>query len=445
MMKLIYTAFLTLAVTSALYSQIDIRKEHTNVTLKPQAYDSLMTGIEYYDTENIYQYKKYIGQSLFFKPYTQDYIKSFVTNKESTITVIPVPFEKTDIGRILSNSLGNATKKQKGDLPNTYKEWEAKYLSKFTIKTNIYYPIIINEKDWASGISSGPIICNNTDALSGKSFLVIDIFSGHDLNNKVNINPQTKVTSELLLFRLLDENKDTLYWKTASRELMRDTHFIVQGYYDKQKSYYVGRQFVYRDQIPSEYVHIGDKGLDNNYERIIKSNTSSFQKGDIKDINTKETISIIDQDVWECVDFALINSNYNYKLYYVMRNYSCEIKIPAGEMAKYGFVFKESYDKEQELRKLKQEEFEAWQKQEKAKRVAADANHKKHLLSKYGNEIGMKLYNGQVSLGMTKEMCIEAWGHTNSIVTNSLVEIWVYSYGNSLTFNGNKLVQIVSL
>lgn len=446
MKTILFALILIVASIFNVHSQINIRQENTTVNVKPPIYDSLMTNFEYYDKSNLYQYKKYIGQRLFFKPYSKNDIERFITEHESTIMVVPMPFEKTDIALIFSLNLMKAgTRKAKENLQKNYKEREAAYLADFTIKTNLYKPIIINENEFSLGKHSNPLIRNNVDSLNGKSFLVIDIFSGMDPKNKTELTSNIEPKTESLLFKLLDENKDTLYWQTWPIQLQRSNHFIVQGYYDKQKSYHVGRQFIYRDRIPNEYVLRGDKGLNNNYEKIIQSNTVSFQKKEIKDLNTKEPVVIKELDIWECIDVSLIESGNNYELYYIMKSNNSEIKIPIGEMVRYGFILKDSYDKEQEIRTLRQDEFEALKRVEEEKIRVQAANRKKYLTSKYGNDIGIKLYNGQVSLGMTKEMCREAWGNGNSIMVNSALEVWVYSYGSSLTFNGDKLVQIVKL
>ena len=56
------------------------------------------------------------------------------------------------------------------------------------------------------------------------------------------------------------------------------------------------------------------------------------------------------------------------------------------------------------------------------------------------------ILEGQVQIGFTKEMCIEAWGKPydiNRIITiNGIFEQWVYGVGTYLYFDNNILTAI---
>ncbi len=71
---------------------------------------------------------------------------------------------------------------------------------------------------------------------------------------------------------------------------------------------------------------------------------------------------------------------------------------------------------------------------------------KKTYISKYGTRNADLILAERVALGMTKQMCIEAWGEPESVnrtVTRyGTSEQWVYGLGTYLYFEGNKLTGI---
>ena len=69
-----------------------------------------------------------------------------------------------------------------------------------------------------------------------------------------------------------------------------------------------------------------------------------------------------------------------------------------------------------------------------------------YCINKYGNEKGKLIANGKVTIGMTKEMCKDAWGTpidlhktTTKIGTD---EHWYYSWKYSLHFENGLLIRI---
>lgn len=74
------------------------------------------------------------------------------------------------------------------------------------------------------------------------------------------------------------------------------------------------------------------------------------------------------------------------------------------------------------------------------------AEYHKMLVKKYGKTNAKLIEEGEVRIGFTKEMCIEAWGepeHINTTTTaNGKTEQWVYGWFSYLYFKGNKLIAI---
>lgn len=110
-----------------------------------------------------------------------------------------------------------------------------------------------------------------------------------------------------------------------------------------------------------------------------------------------------------------------------------------------------AYNKKEQDRHLSEE---ARQKRDAEERAAnakkweeMAAKRKQELLAKYPADIVEKILNHKVQIGMTMEMCREAWGYPyggKTSITNSLgtAETWFYG-SSSLTFVNGKLERIV--
>jgi hypothetical protein len=72
--------------------------------------------------------------------------------------------------------------------------------------------------------------------------------------------------------------------------------------------------------------------------------------------------------------------------------------------------------------------------------------YKNNLVRKYGAGNAKLILNGEVRIGFTKAMCVEAWGEPSSINRTTTrygsLEQWVYGLGSYLYFEGNKLTGI---
>ncbi len=106
---------------------------------------------------------------------------------------------------------------------------------------------------------------------------------------------------------------------------------------------------------------------------------------------------------------------------------------------------------EQRLTRDKQAEIHAYEDARKAdiaEERAAEAKRKAELIRRFGVENGSKIERGQVALGMSKEMCLEAWGSPTSRQQAKTLtwtsEIWYYTRtGRRLVFANDKLVEIL--
>ena len=88
-------------------------------------------------------------------------------------------------------------------------------------------------------------------------------------------------------------------------------------------------------------------------------------------------------------------------------------------------------------------------REEEKKLIVKQKETKDHLVycvNKYGETLGNIIANGRIRLGMTKEMCITAWGEpyniNKTIESSGTYEIWNYGWQKFLNFTNGVLVKI---
>lgn len=435
------------------YSQISVWKASEELSYqKPPVYDSLHVNLESFQNVEAYNYLQYVGQKLYFKPLATSMKKGycfedFIVNIDSVLEgPILLPFNKTDVGIVMESTIQNANKQNRKQLIKQKEQLEAKYMGSFSFPSHIYKPIFTTYNSMGSSGKVDARIGSDLSSLENKSFLILNVFNGNELKDTVTLVPGKKPVTEQLLFMLADEKGDTLYWKTYMRQISQQNHFIIQGFYDKQIAFYKNQILVYRINLPYTYITRGDRRDGNDYEKIIASNMVTLADSDFKDINSHQQVEPADLSLWRCRDIALIEDDVRNDLFYILENETGKtIKVPIGELTNKGFVCKESYDSETAFRKMKKEEQDALYKEKEKRQQEFNMARKKNLILQYGQRYGTLISEGNVVLGMSKQMCAESWGDPGSIIQNLTGEIWVYSYLNSLYFVQNKLVQIVNL
>lgn len=100
---------------------------------------------------------------------------------------------------------------------------------------------------------------------------------------------------------------------------------------------------------------------------------------------------------------------------------------------------KKTQEQQEKERKLQQQR----EQQEKAKK---DAAFKQQMIAKHGSQFGELVANKQVAIGMTKDMCRDAWGRPiNTYRTTTRLtteEVWCYNYKTRIYFVNDKVVRI---
>ncbi len=352
---------------------------------------------------------------------------------------------------------------------------DSKFYRKFDmiqdIRTKVYNPV--------KGGDIGSYIDYLTDynSLAGKKLKISDIL--HDIKFSAN-KPCYKLINE--------SNEDIIYYYGQKSYLYNRMElynipepFLVVGYFEKLKQTYLNKDFIFSNKN-TRNKNTRNKNLIDN-ENLIDNNTGN----NIDDFINSE---------WKCTKIALADytdSKYQKITIILYNNNGNEIAM---ELKKFQiqFISKEQYieqieneqienekiekekrnkekekqENEEKLIAIKQIENEKIEKEkinrEKQEKLIdkknieniklAKANNeikkklrKENLIKKYGYEYGTTIFEGQVAIGMTKEMCIDAWGKPHDINRTVgkeyIMEQWVYNLKSYLYFDKSGLLKTI--
>lgn len=206
--------------------------------------------------------------------------------------------------------------------------------------------------------------------------------------------------------------------------------WVVLGYYEKIKNLYLNKKFYLINKSTSYYKQ----------DNIINVATDTVTRG--IEIGSEWTCIDIQvkprtQNDWMMTDYRspiiLIFDNPKYGKHY------CYLEDCLGEQYEdykdwYGELVCGKFQSESYRDKIKDEH------------LRKENERKATLIKKYGNSIANLILQGKVRIGMTQEMCKEAWGQPNNI--NRTIgdfgahEQWVYDGGQYLYFEDGKLTAI---
>jgi len=125
------------------------------------------------------------------------------------------------------------------------------------------------------------------------------------------------------------------------------------------------------------------------------------------------------------------------------KEWFCPIKHFKRIDIEFDSVYKEK-QRQIELEKQRKEEEEQLRQQQEEEKE--QLQYHQMLVKKYGKANAKLIEEGEVRIGFTKEMCIEAWGEPEfkNTMTNAdgKYEQWVYGWFSYLYFKDNKLITI---
>lgn len=198
-----------------------------------------------------------------------------------------------------------------------------------------------------------------------------------------------------------------------------NSSWVVRGHYEKIKSMYVGKEFVY---------------VGNNYNDYYKENN-------FINLDTDEPVKSIPlNSTWTCLDVQVKPRNKSFSshnddrspIVLILDNSSlgkhyCYLE---GQRGPYSIDFKNRNPLI--CGKLKNKTLYNEQKNQ--------------LIKKFGRVYANMILEGKVKIGMTKAMCKESWGEPidiNKTIGNyGSIEQWIYGDGCYLYFKGNRLTDI---
>jgi|GEM_PF-5384782 len=293
-------------------------------------------------------YKKYIGQQLYFLPKAQNYTNQYRTTTlftNNAYTKIPV------------------TEKYIDDVIN------GKIVKKRVIETNVYQPLISYEKRMTYITA---VVQSDQEKLFGHYFTIVNIQMRDRSSNKfVELDDVTQSSgwNSLKISLLHNATNDTLYWEISEFYLGKNNRyanhsaqpFLLVPYFEKQKELFQGNDFV-----------------------ALKDSNS------LVDINTGKTINIQKGETWHCSGVRLIDSeeHYYHHGYYFFNKGDEEIMFPIGTIDNT-FGTQQEYDR-RELERQRRIEAEreaqaaanaAWNQKSKAERLEEEIENLRKELS----------------------------------------------------------------
>ena len=222
-------------------------------------------------------------------------------------------------------------------------------------------------------------------------------------------------------------------------------YFIIEGYFEKAKFLYEGKDLVFvKDDRSYEYDSYKFNGLFNleTRKRDTQIAKNTIWKCTGLSVDEKAFIYVENQS-----PVVLLLNNEKYGDYYCYLQSEDIIQNVAPEDYLLGkFLYREDYDKKQ-----KNDAIAAKKKNEANQAKAKERQEKEQqriqvLVDKYGQSNVNLARQGKVKIGWNKELCIEAWGKPRSVNKTTTAygvhEQWAYSTSRYLYFDDGILTAI---
>jgi len=282
---------------------------------------------------------------------------------------------------------------------------------------NVYKPLITSN----SKPSVYELYVTDYAYLSGKIFKIIDLIDNTDNlkyrgtnENGVFFKLQNTENNEIIYYTLFKEGKD----------FVSTGPWVCMGYYEKFKQLFKNKTFV------------AQKNLNELYE----INTGKLVSCSMGESVTCSDVTLLDLKTKNLAELCII----------LKKSSSDEIAVSKlwGPL-KAGEVFNSSEKGSfkrldaviNDYKEAKQEQLQQIKQEIAIEQVRQ--NEINTIIKKYGKNFGEKIVRGEVEIGMTKNMCREAWGEPvrklETKVTNGTTEKWFYPQARFLYFIGDKL------
>jgi len=256
------------------------------------------------------------------------------------------------------------------------------------------------------------------NSLAGKKFRIIDM-----------TNRYYKLENE--------ENGDQIYYSCFYRGIFRNDFYnihpplLVVGNFEKLKNIYLDKDFIYTKSFAL---------IDNNSGQSLDKITNSEWKctkialADYADNPYQEITFILNNNAGNqiAVELDAFKKNFIDKVKYLQEIENERIREEEKKAAQEKIAKEEADREKRQAYEEKKEKLAAAKEAEtiKDKKIANDKikqQRKEDFIKKYGDKYGAIIADGQVKIGMTKEMCIAAWGNPiEKTKPNSVLEKWGY-------------------
>lgn len=290
----------------------------------------------------------------------------------------------------------------------------------------------IGSLDYSGQIRSGWF--TPAEAIEGRSFEIL------------GIEKSKPEDSELLMFRLRDEDGKVLYWFAHAgkdpKNLRREYYpAVIEGALGKYRAKYLGKDFFLTGRKPEAKGYTSSFGL-----------TAHTMQGE-------ETTLRFDSEL-HCTDVRLIGDGTGYAVpsfVFEKKEDSVQVYIPLTRYPRpFGIEGYRLSDQKAFVDELvltpsaevyaRRAAEERQREEARLKREKEQKERKAALYRKYGKYSADLILEGRVQIGMSREMCREAWGSPDDINRSSgswgVHEQWVYGLGSYLYFENGKLSSI---
>jgi hypothetical protein len=311
-----------LLLLTNLNAQTTLRDKNTinKINVKPIKFDSL-SKISF--QKKVIDYKKYIGQKLYFAPTSKKYTthKTEIINYLTTTKSIPIvksgkiPFEKLYFYSEYKDEKLKLIPFEK------YENWKKDYEEIDKAITNIYEPKFYHEKTDATYGKIYGEFGTIPEKVEGKYFTILDIqvktFYGKDflkLEEAKIEELEDKISLKLALKN--EETNDTIYWNIDQVKNIKNYPFHLTSYLEKRQQLHLNKNLVAVKEIKNAI-----------------------------DINTGEIITITKGQKWYCSDICFTDTTKSTHItaFYFLTNGKNEIQIELEDITNESFITEEDY------------------------------------------------------------------------------------------------------
>lgn len=311
-----------LLLLTNLNAQTTLRDKNTinKINVKPIKFDSL-SKISF--QKKVIDYKKYIGQKLYFAPTSKKYTthKTEIINYLTTTKSIPIvksgkiPFEKLYFYSEYKDEKLKLIPFEK------YENWKKDYEEIDKAITNIYEPKFYHEKTDATYGKIYGEFGTIPEKVEGKYFTILDIqvktFYGKDflkLEEAKIEELEDKISLKLALKN--EETNDTIYWNIDQVKNIKNYTFHLTSYLEKRQQLHLNKNLVAVKEIKNAI-----------------------------DINTGEIITITKGQKWYCSDICFTDTTKSTHItaFYFLTNGKNEIQIELEDITNESFITEEDY------------------------------------------------------------------------------------------------------